>query len=177
VQRSSGSSFFLCTLLGCVRDPVYLSSNAEEHVRRPLHSPYTVVLRRNAAATPVAPRPLAAFPPPEHDALGTSYYVDAQHSVINPDLKKQNEQAQAGMKALGRALAALSDGYLRSPEPDLAAATLDGMYRWASADALLGVVNRQETYNLTWSLAAYALDCLSAARMVLRLFTLPRPAR
>jgi poly(beta-D-mannuronate) lyase len=77
-------------------------------------------------------------------------------------LKARNEAVEAPMREFGRALMLLSDGYLRSHGTDasLAARTLEGLCAWASADALLGQVNRGGLGQVNWALGAYALDYL-----------------
>jgi poly(beta-D-mannuronate) lyase len=126
---------------------------------RALHGPYRVRARPPGAAGPIN---VPAFPAPVHDQIGVSYYSDARSSEIDPKRKAQNEQAEAPLRELGRALMLLSDGYLRSGAADslVAAKTVDGLFAWASADALLGQVNRGGLYQSKWALGAYALDYL-----------------
>lgn len=114
---------------------------------------------RAATSTTLA---LPAFPPPVSDVLGVDYYTDARHSEIDPALKARNAAVEAPLRELGRSLMLLSDGYLRSgkSDPTLAARTLDGLFSWASADALLGRVNRAGLNQVKWALVAYSLDYL-----------------
>jgi poly(beta-D-mannuronate) lyase len=102
------------------------------------------------------------FPPPLRDVMGVDYYTDVRHSEIDPVLKARNEAVEAPMREFGRALMLLSDGYLRSRGADtsLASRTLEGLFVWASADALLGQVNRGGLGQVNWALGAYALDYL-----------------
>ncbi|HEY4156897.1 MAG TPA: alginate lyase family protein, partial [Polyangiaceae bacterium] len=116
------------------------------------------------AAAPELARALVAppFPSPLRDVMGVDYYTDARHSVIDPALKARNEAVEAPLREFGRALMVLSDGYLRSRGADasLAARTLDGLFAWASADALLGQVNRGGLNQVNWALGVYGLDYL-----------------
>jgi poly(beta-D-mannuronate) lyase len=124
-----------------------------------LHGPY----RLRPPAGPRAPAPELRSPPaPVHDVMGVSYYTDAHRSEIDPALKAQNEAEEAPMHELGRIVNALSDAYLEGggTDPALAIRTVDALYAWASADAMLGRVNRNGLYQTQWALCAYALDYL-----------------
>jgi poly(beta-D-mannuronate) lyase len=134
---------------------------------QPLRGPYRIAPSAlgepDAAAPKLAPAVVAPpFPPPLRDVMGVDYYTDARHSQIDPALKARNEAVEAPMREFGRALMLLSDGYLRSHGADasLAARTLAGLFAWASADALLGQVNRGGLGQVNWALGAYALDYL-----------------
>jgi poly(beta-D-mannuronate) lyase len=129
-----------------------------------LRGPYHAVpsAASSAASAPQTPLTVPPFPAPIRDVMGVDYYTDARHSDIDPVLKARNEAVEAPMRELGRSLMLLSDGYLQgnASNSDLARQTLDGLFAWASADALLGQVNRGGLNQVMWALGAYALDYL-----------------
>src|SRR5262249_32707445 len=135
-----------------------LASCAEARLR----APFDVEARRAVAgaALPEAmpPTPIA----PERDVIGVHYYIDAANSIIDENLLLQNERAFATLRASGRGVVPLANGWVRSrpARASYAVLALDALDAWARADALLGASNRQGGYERKWSLAALALAYL-----------------
>src|SRR5579863_9276898 len=58
-----------------------------------LKSPFDVEARRAAAGGPVPDPSSPPVVPPARDLIGVSFYIDKSHSVADPSLKRQNEEA------------------------------------------------------------------------------------
>ncbi len=142
-------------------EPLHMPNGVRANdILQPLRGPYRPAAAPHAE--PVAVRDLPTFPDPVRDVVGTSYYVGNSHDKVDPDLKAENERLQMPLAAFGRVLMNLTDEYLRAPSDGapLATAAVHGMARWADSGAMLGRVNRQGYYHLTWALGAFALDYL-----------------
>ena len=127
-----------------------------------LKSPFDVEARRRAVGLPMP----APSPPPPAPAVrylnGVSFYIDKNHSVADPALKKRNEEAVRPIRTFVSTVTELADGWMRSapPNPAYAALALDQLANWASAGALLGEVNKQGGYERKWTLGSLALAFL-----------------
>jgi poly(beta-D-mannuronate) lyase len=100
--------------------------------------------------------------PPARDLIGVSFYVDKNHSVADPALKRQNEEAVRPVRTFVANVTGLADGWMRSSPANGAYATLalQQLSTWASAGALLDEVNRQGGYERKWTLGSLALAFL-----------------
>lgn len=127
-----------------------------------LRSPFDVEARRALIGRPMPePRPLSAAPP-MRDLAGVSFYVDADKSIVDPDLKAENAAALRPLRDAVLQIVKLADGWMvsRPPNRAYAAYALEGLSRWADADALLGTVNHQGEYEREWTLGSLALAYL-----------------
>jgi poly(beta-D-mannuronate) lyase len=127
-----------------------------------LKGPFDVEARRKAAGIPVPDPPSTPSMAPIRNILGVTFYVDKSHSVVDPELKRQNEEAVRPVRAFVATVTGLADGWVRSspPKPAYAELALEHLYAWASADALLGEVNKQGSYERKWTLGSLALAFL-----------------
>jgi len=134
----------------------------EGEIAGALRSPFDVEGRRSAVGVPLADPSPAAPLAPVRDLLGVSFYIDKDHSVADPALKKQNEEAVRPVRAFVAVVTELADDWMRSspPKPAYAARALEGLSSWAAAGALLGDVNRQGSYERKWTLGSLALAFL-----------------
>jgi poly(beta-D-mannuronate) lyase len=121
-----------------------------------LVSPFARVHGTGAATA----EPLPPLPPPIVDLEPDSYYSDAAHSVTDPTRKAAHDAAVAPLRDYYRAISRLANRYVRTREPAVAAAVLDGLAAWADAGALLGKLSQQGEYQRAWTLAALALGYL-----------------
>jgi poly(beta-D-mannuronate) lyase len=106
-----------------------------------------------------SPAPLVA---PVRDLIGVTFYVDKDHSIADPELKKQNEEAVRPVRSFVMTVTWLADGWMRSSpaKPAYATLALQQLSAWATAGALLGNVNRQGSYERKWTLGSLALAFL-----------------
>jgi poly(beta-D-mannuronate) lyase len=141
-------------------------SDRDGAISGPLKSPFDVELRRKLVGTPM-PEPAAGGPSvaPVRNLRGVSFYVDARHSVADPELRERNERAVGPVREYVGIVIGLADGWMRSAPADarFAALALDHLFVWASAGALLGATNRQGGYERTWTLGSLALAFLKIA--------------
>ncbi|WP_370678778.1 alginate lyase family protein [Comamonas sp. GB3 AK4-5] len=105
-----------------------------------------------------------AAPPGQPDIRAIGYYIDKAYSVIDPELKRESQQAVAGLNGFAAKVARWSDDYLRSGERLPAACTLQWLAAWARDGAMQGrmirVNNDQPYYMRQWMLDAVALAYL-----------------
>jgi len=99
---------------------------------------------------------------PMRDLNGVSFYVDDHKSVIDPDLREQNQAALRPLRAFVKEVTRLADGWMVSRPADARYADLaaGALARWAAGGALLGAVNRQGAYEREWTLGSLALAYL-----------------
>jgi poly(beta-D-mannuronate) lyase len=99
---------------------------------------------------------------PIRDLLGVSFYIDKNHSVVDPEKKRQNEAAVGPVRAFVATVTDLADGWMRSSpaKPEYAAVALEELSGWAASGALLGEVNKQGSYERKWTLGSLALAFL-----------------
>lgn len=127
-----------------------------------LKSPFDVEARRAAMGVPIpdpSPPPLVAA---VRDLIGVTFYIDKNHSIADPELKKQNEEAVRPVRSFVATVTGLADGWMRSSpaKPAYATLALQQLSAWATAGALLGNVNRQGSYERKWTLGSLALAFL-----------------
>jgi poly(beta-D-mannuronate) lyase len=118
--------------------------------------------RRERFGRPLPDPPPLRQIPPVRDILGVSFYVDANHSVADPALKRRNEAAVRPLRAYLAQIASLADGWdeSRPANPAYAARLIESLDKWAWEDALLGKVNKQGAYERVWALSGLALAYL-----------------
>jgi poly(beta-D-mannuronate) lyase len=118
--------------------------------------------RREHFGRPLPDPPPLRQIPPVRDILGASFYVDANHSVADPALKRRNEAAVRPLHAYLAQIASLADGWdeSRPANPGYAARLIESLDKWAGEDALLGNVNKQGAYERVWALSGLALAYL-----------------
>jgi poly(beta-D-mannuronate) lyase len=176
---SAVSTVLIFSALGCIAGrgppggeasgglPATFNDTFEPHVEpiavapALLRGPFDVEGRRRSVGAPVEN---VSFPTiaPVRDLIGVSFYVDANHSVVDPELKRRNEQAVAPVRAYVAGIVGLADGWMRSsPARSAFAAEAVGRLRvWADADALLGDFNQQGSFERKWTLGSLALAYL-----------------
>jgi poly(beta-D-mannuronate) lyase len=127
-----------------------------------LRSPFDVEARRRAVGVPLLDPAPEALIPPIRDLRGVSFYIDKDHSIADPALKRQNEEAVRPVRAFVARVTGLADDWMRSSpaKPAYAARALDQLAGWAAAGALLGDVNKQGSYERKWTLGSLALAFL-----------------
>ena len=118
--------------------------------------------RRERFGRPLPDPPPLRQNPPVRDILGVSFYVDTNHSVADPALKRRNEAAVRPLHAYLAQIASLADGWdgSRPANPAYAARLVESLDKWAWDDALLGKVNKQGAYERVWALSGLALAYL-----------------
>ncbi len=101
-------------------------------------------------------------PPAVKDISANSYYTDEAKSVIDPVLKKQDEEAVRPLEDYLRTFSRMTDDYVRSgATPAIGSCALDWLNAWAGGRALLGnMTNNQSEYERKWILAGLALNYL-----------------
>jgi poly(beta-D-mannuronate) lyase len=126
-----------------------------------LRSPFDVEGRRESVGSSTQS---LSFPPvaPIRDLIGVSFYVDANHSVADPELKRRNEQAVGPVRLYVAGVVGLVDAWMRSApaQPAFAVDAVARLRTWADADALLGSVNRQGGFERKWTLGSLAIAYL-----------------
>ncbi len=127
-----------------------------------LRSPFDVEARRRVVGIPLADPSAIPIAPAIRDLIGVSFYVDKDHSVADPTLKKQNEEAVRPVRAFVGTVTGLADDWMRSEpaKPAYAVLALDQLSAWAAGGALLGEVNKQGSYERKWTLGSLALAFL-----------------
>ncbi len=124
-----------------------------------LHSPFPQV-------QPAAPGSTAGFacqpaPPAVRDISANRYYSDSASSIIDPALKRQNELAVEPLADFLRDFSRMTDLYVRSGTPAVAACSLNWLDAWAQGDGMLGTMSSsQAEYHRKWILAGLALNYL-----------------
>lgn len=114
-----------------------------------------------ASAEPAKPYACASAPAPVRDIIANRYYTDSSSSVIDPELRRQNELAVKPIDDYLREFSRMTDLYLRTGAPAVAACALDWLVEWAKADAMLGKMSsNQADYHRKWTLAGLALNYL-----------------
>jgi poly(beta-D-mannuronate) lyase len=119
-------------------------------------------LGRENFGRPLPDPPALRSIPPVREILGVSYYVDGEHSIADPVLKRRNEAAVRPLHAYLAEVAALADGWneSRPANPAYATRVIEALDAWAREDALLGTVNKQGAYERVWALSGLALAYL-----------------
>lgn len=109
-------------------------------------------------------QPCEAAPPGPRDIRAIGFYTDKASSIVDPELKRESQQAVAGLNSFAGQVVHWSDDYLRSGDPQPAACALQWLMAWARDGAMLGqmirVNNNQSYYTRQWMLDALALAYL-----------------
>jgi poly(beta-D-mannuronate) lyase len=170
VTRRNGSSAFvtiagwLPATLGRMGAMVLVamlgSHNAGAKV--PLRAPFDVAALRAVHGVPIAGTRCPPPPAPVHDVLGVSFYTDPQNSVPDPGRLALDNQRQRPVRDF---LVGVEDSAIQwvQSEPPLrskASCALSWLDNWARADAMLGQVNQQGSYERKWTLGGVALSWL-----------------
>lgn len=106
-------------------------------------------------------RGCAAAPAPVRDLALDGFYTDLRASIPDP---ARYAASQAGARPLYdwlRAIQAGAEEWLRGGPADSAACTLAALDAWARGGALLGELNRQASYQRSWTLAGAATAFLA----------------
>jgi poly(beta-D-mannuronate) lyase len=147
----------LCGLGDCASDDL-VAREPRPWDRVPFRTEERRPLVGRVLPDPARPTPI----PPVRDLLGVSYYVDANHSIVDPALKRRNEAAFRRLHAYVARAGSLADGWVRSrpANPAYAVQLLGLLAGWAEGDALLGTVNQQGAYERVWTLSGLSLAYL-----------------
>lgn len=95
------------------------------------------------------------------DVQANSYYIDSQHSVIDPALKARNDAAVKPLNEFLRVVSDNADRFIANNDKASAQCGLGWLNRWAQDGAMLGVMaSNQAQYQRKWMLAGLALAYL-----------------
>jgi poly(beta-D-mannuronate) lyase len=107
-----------------------------------------------AAGTGTCPQ----VPTPIQDISANSYYVDAQHSVPDFQLKAENEAAVKPLESYLSQVSAQADRFVGYGDPAAAACGLGWLKDWARGSAILGQMSsHQAEYERKWLLCGLGL--------------------
>lgn len=96
-----------------------------------------------------------------HNFQTNSYYVDAQHSIPDPELKKQYENSVAGIDEFSRAVVRAADAYQSKGSRAAALCVATLLESAATQRALTGAMDEhQASYVQGWNLGAWAVAYL-----------------
>ncbi len=96
-----------------------------------------------------------------HNFQTNSYYVDAQHSIPDPELKKQYEDSVAGIDDFSRAAVRAADAYQTKGSRAAALCVATLLESAANQKALTGTMDGgQASYVQGWNLGAWAVAYL-----------------
>jgi poly(beta-D-mannuronate) lyase len=103
-------------------------------------------------------------PPSIRDIKAQGYYVDAAHSVIDEDARRENARMTAPLNAYIKTVTDLSDRYLAGHDVSAGQCAVTWMDRWAQDGALLGqmvhINNDQADYLRQWVQGSVAIAWL-----------------
>lgn len=105
------------------------------------------------------PAPPTALP----DMQGNGYYSDKSHSIVDPQLKAQNEAAAKPFTDFADQVSRRADRVLAggTDAADSAECALTWLQQWAAGDAMLGhIASSQAQYLRKWTLASLSLAYL-----------------
>jgi poly(beta-D-mannuronate) lyase len=108
-----------------------------------------------------AARACEAPPPVVRDIDANSYYIDKNHSIIDPVLKKRNEAATRPVDEFLDAVARHASAFQAAPAEKRgdAQCALQSLSAWAKQGALLGTMTtNQSWYTRKWALSGLALS-------------------
>ncbi len=128
----------------------------------PLRDPFDFAALRTVHSVPIADTRCPSPPAPVRDMLGVSFYRDPQNSVPDPGRLALDNQRQRPVRDF---LVGVEDSAMQwlQSEPPLrskASCALFWLDSWARADAMLGQVNQQGSYERKWMLGGVALSWL-----------------
>ena len=108
----------------------------------------SMLLTLAAARAQAAPCP--AVPPPLRDLVGIGYYTDSAHSLIDPQLKAQNEALTKPLVDFLQLVTRQSDRWIERADPAAAQCALSWLASWARGGAFEGemrhINNHQADY-------------------------------
>ncbi|HEY4158576.1 MAG TPA: alginate lyase family protein, partial [Polyangiaceae bacterium] len=127
-----------------------------------LKSPFDVAGRRALIGRELPEPPAETVEEPISNVTGVSFYTDARHSVIDPQLEAANRAELAPLRQYVKRVTRLADAFVESRPARSAYAAQAGhaLGRWARARALLGNANHQGEYEREWTLGGLALAYL-----------------
>jgi poly(beta-D-mannuronate) lyase len=96
-------------------------------------------------------------PPPLVDVFGHQYYVDKQHSIVDPELLEADKEGFKGVRGYVDRVNSFAEHYF-SDRAKIAEArcAIEWLEGWASRGALLGKQNRKGSYEIKWTLGGLA---------------------
>jgi poly(beta-D-mannuronate) lyase len=128
-----------------------------------LRAPFDIAAIQAAEGKNLAAEPCPAPLPPVRDLIGTSFYTDPHFSRPDPSRLAADNAAEKPVRAYlaGVERSAMRWSGSQPPLPSAAACALTWLDAWASADAMLGHVNQQGSYEREWTLGGLALTWLA----------------
>jgi poly(beta-D-mannuronate) lyase len=136
---------------------VWLVPACADAQHAPLQSPW------DSAPTAASDTPwdCPAAPSLPHDFATNSYYIDAQHSVIDPALRKKYTNSVAPIEGFSRNVVAAADAYRSTGSRAAAACVVTLLENAARQKALTGhMEGHQSSYVQGWNLGAWAVAWL-----------------
>jgi len=125
--------------------------------KEPLKSPWDL----HPIARSDVPYQCPSAPPLPHNFGTNSYYVDAQHSIPDPELKKQYEDSVAGIDDFSRAVVRAADAYQTQGSRNAARCVATLLESAAAQKVLTGTMDgHQASYVQGWNLGAWAVAYL-----------------
>lgn len=122
---------------------------------------WTLLLALMGSAAQAAPCPTP--PPALPDMQGNGYYSDKNHSIVDPQLKAQNEAAAKPFTDFADQVSRRADRVLAGDADagEQAACALAWLQHWAEGQAMLGqIASSQAQYLRKWTLASLSLAYL-----------------
>ena len=128
-----------------------------------LKGPVDVAARHALVGRPLGPLACAAPPAPVRDIAAEPFYSDRAFSVVDPARYAAREKIVKPIEDYLRGVVRMTDRWVEAvpPRPETAACALDWLDAWARADAMLGQVTPQGTYERKWTLGGLALAYLN----------------
>lgn len=104
-----------------------------------------------------------AAPPPVMGVMGVRFYTDAHNSVIDRNLRNQNNRAAAPLKKFTASIQADAASYIASRGSDTAAALCGAkaLLNWARSSALTGKFNTAGLGHRMWNLCGFGAAYLA----------------
>jgi poly(beta-D-mannuronate) lyase len=112
-------------------------------------------------STPSTPCPAPI--PPVRDVLGTAYYTDVKHSIIDPAKRAQDSDAAAPLRRFEQIVLEQGDQYLASNGTDKRSSdcVLSQLDSWAGANALMGHFWATGEGHRMWAVVGLSIAFLS----------------
>jgi poly(beta-D-mannuronate) lyase len=100
-------------------------------------------------------------PPAVRDIIANSYYIDSAHSIIDPELKAENDAAVKPIEDYLSDVSKYADRYITHNDTVSGICAVKWLQTWGEQKALLGQVSgAQAEYERKWALAGLALAYL-----------------
>lgn len=127
-----------------------------------LKAPFDVEARRALMGRPPAHFACPAPPAPMRDVDANTFYSDSNHSIVDAERYRRNQEITRPLAEFTRKLGDFGDAWMGSlpANPAPARCALDWLDTWAGAEALLGTLTMQGAYERKWTLAGSALAYL-----------------